>query len=141
MMLVIKFICGEKMSKQIRNGAKTKTIKRNPLMLRQLPLEFESHSAREVMALTPEQDAERFLSKWMQIVDPYETYKKFFERSVSHGEVELHFIRAFYRKYCIEDSWSEQKYATVINALLESRSMLTSKTLDLIKTYYHHKLD
>lgn len=100
---------------------KNSSAKRNPLLQRATPLSFDNVHDEEIMALTPVQEADRFLSRWMEVIDPFVTYRKMFPAGGADEKRMLKEIKNFYMRLVLRENWTEEKYVTVINELLEAR--------------------
>lgn len=109
---------------------KSVPVRRNPLMQRQAPLAFDGLEAEELLELTEDQKADRFLSRWMELVDPFVTYKRVFPRGDSDQKRILKEIKNFYKRYVLGEGWTEQKYVTVVNSILDVRGVTSPKTIE-----------
>jgi len=126
-----------------KKPSKTLSNRRNPLMLGDVPLNFDDYSTEEMLQLTPDQEAERFLSRWMDVFHPYSTFPRVFKTGTKEDSRIFREIKIYYKKYVLnvesdtknkanknslnsDDfvSWSEQKFAMVINTIFENRAVL-----------------
>lgn len=80
--------------------------------------------------LTDDEKVDAFMSKYMDVVDPVERYKKYFESSAKGLDHILRDIKLYYKKLVVQGSWTERKYVAVINEILENRIVLSVVTLD-----------
>lgn len=116
-----------------------KSVRRDPLMQRKTPLEFDNVERDELLALSDEQKQDRFLSRWMDTVHPFSAYPRVFkrgDRAADDANKIFREIKNFYKRYVINGEWSEKKYVIVINAIFEQRAMLGPLTIDRFgKTY------
>lgn len=104
--------------------------RRNPLFLENTPLDFDNYSEEELLALTPQEEADRFLSRWQETFDPFNAYPKVFRRGEKAADRILREIKLYFRKYVVEGEWSERKYVMVVNSILEARGLINNFSLD-----------
>lgn len=104
-------------------------VKRNPIYdENENALDFgESFNPK---VLTDEEKVDFFMSKYMEVVNPVERYKKYFESSAKGLDHILRDIKLYYKKLVVEGNWTEKKYVAVINDLLENRTVISITTLD-----------
>ena len=114
-------------------------VKRNPLMQKETPLSFDNASTEELLELTEDQKADRFLSRWMELVNPFVTYKKVFPRGDSDQKRILREIKNFYKRYVLTDGWTEQKYVLVVNALLDARAQVGPVSIERFGKMYDNE--
>lgn len=113
--------------------------KRNPLLQRATPLGFDNVTQEDLLVLTDDQKADRFLSRWMELVDPFITYKKVFPRGDSDQKRILKEIKNFYKRFVLKEAWTEQKYFTVVNAMLEARAQVGPLTIERFGKLYDNE--
>jgi len=101
--------------------------KRHPLFKEEETLDFGDF---EVTELTEDQKVDAFISKYMEIFDPIETFSKYFESSAKGVDHILRDVKLYYKKLVLQGNWSEKKYVVVINDIFENRIPLTVVTLD-----------
>lgn len=126
-----------------KNTSKTTprmSARRNPLLLQQDPLAFDNLPAEDIIALTPQQSADRFLSRWQEAFDPFENYSKTFKRGEKNADRILREIKLYFTKYVTEGSWTEQKYVIIINSILEARGLINTFSLDKNEKLYNEEL-
>lgn len=115
-------------------------VKRNPLMQRAEPLSFDNAAAEDLLELTDEQQADRFLSRWMEVVHPFTTYKKVFSNGHDKDAKRiLKEIKNFYKRYVLVDGWTEQKYVLVVNSLLEARAQVGPVSIERFGKMYDNE--
>lgn len=106
------------------------SARRNPLMKGEATLDF-GLEAEEDIAITDEQKTDAFMSKWMDVVDPFVRYKKYFESAAKDDAHILLEVKRYYRKLVIDGSWTEKKYVAVVNDCMNNNMTITPVTLDV----------
>ena len=114
--------------------------RRNPLLKQEPTLSFDDLGEEALLELTPEQQQDRFLSRWMELVDPYDTYPRVFRRGEKAGDRVLREIKLYYRTLVVEGDWTERKYVMVVNSMLEGRVPINSFSLDKWGHRYEEEL-
>lgn len=105
-------------------------IKRTPIMLGQKGLAFGNIPEEDVTKLTDKQKTSQFISKYMQVFDPMERYKEYFESSAKGVDMILKEIKTYHKKLVLEKGWSERKYVAAVNNILENKMIFGVITLD-----------
>lgn len=108
----------------------TPSAKRNPLMQRATPLQFDGLDKEDLIALTDEQKADRFLSRWMDLMHPFSTFKAAFKGGEKDHKRILREIKNFYTRYVLNEGWEERKYVMVINGLLDARMPVSPASIE-----------
>lgn len=100
----------------------------NPLLDGMQGLDF-GDAQEEIFSLTPDQEAEHFLPRWMEVVDPFVEYPKtFIDGDLSADRLLLE-VKRYYKRFVLEDGWSEHKYVFVINDIFENRARFYDETI------------
>jgi hypothetical protein len=110
--------------------AKDIAAKRNPLFTGERPLAFDGLADAEVTRLTDAQEADSFLAKYMDVIDPVGTYAEYFRSSVKNVDHLLKEVKNYYRKLVVNGDWKERKYVQVLNDIFEKRLVLSPNTLE-----------
>jgi hypothetical protein len=105
-------------------------VKRTPLMLGQKGLNFGNIPEEDVTKLTDKQKTQQFISKYMQVFDPMERYKEYFESSAKGVDMILREIKVYHKKLVLEKGWTERKYVAAVNNILENKMVFGVITLD-----------
>lgn len=111
--------------------SKFDSVKNDPLLQGKKGLEFDNISESESTELTPAQKATVFLSKYMDVIDPIDTYSDYFHTSAKGEAWELKDIKTQYVNLVVSEKWSEEKYVAVINDIFENRAIFSPLTLDI----------
>lgn len=80
--------------------------------------------------LTDEQKATAFLTKYQELVDPFETYKLYFQSSAKSEAWNMKDVKLYYTQLVLSGRWSEKKYVTVINDVFENGAVFSPVTLE-----------
>lgn len=107
---------------------KQTATKRHPLMRGESTLDFGGDF--DSQALTPEQEMDAFLSKYMDVMDPVGTYGDYFKGSAKEVDHILRDVKLYHRKLVLEGTWSERKYAQVLHGIFTKRLPITLPVLD-----------
>jgi len=99
-------------------------------------LEFPNIKPEDLIALTPEQKSEKFLTKYMQIVDPIIRYSEYFDSTAKEISVIYKQIKVGYINLVVTEKWTEKKYVAVINRIFEQKSEINTFILDRIGFMY-----
>jgi hypothetical protein len=119
----------------MKSNRKT-SLKRDPLLAHETPLSFDNISENETLKLSEEQAKDAFLSKWMDVVDPFIEYPKIFKNDAAESRKLLREIKNFYKRYVIDAAWSEKKYVFVINSIFETRSVFGPYSIERFGKLY-----
>lgn len=111
-------------------SSKFGSIKATPLFQGETGLSFDNVASEEVIELTDEQKASRFLSKYQELVDPFVTYREYFEASAKGSGWDLKDVKTQYIKLVLSGKWPEAKYVTVINDIFEHGAVFSPLVLD-----------
>jgi hypothetical protein len=104
--------------------------RRNPLFMNHQGLPFDNIPEEIVTKRTDKQEADRFLTKYMQIVDPIITYQEYFDSTAKSIEYIFREIKVYYQKLVLNANWTERKYVAVINNIFENRMVFGVIALD-----------
>lgn len=104
--------------------------KHNPLFKEQQGLQFDNIND-PITILTEDQKVDKFLSKYLEVVNPVSTYKSYFESSAKEINHILKEIKNYYKKLVLNGTWSEKKYVLVINDIFENKMLFSVNTLDI----------
>lgn len=104
--------------------------KHNPLFKEQQGLQFDNVN-EPITILTEDQKVDKFLSKYLEVVNPVSTYKSYFESSAKEINHILKEIKNYYKKLVLNGTWSEKKYVLVINDIFENKMLFSINTLDI----------
>lgn len=80
--------------------------------------------------LSDEQKKDKFMSKYMDIIDPVKEYENYFKNSAKSCGHILRDIKMFYGKLVLDSEWDERKYVACVNDLLEKNVSINVATLD-----------
>lgn len=113
-----------------RNRKRREPVKRSPLFQEDTMLSFDDpHDQEELATLTVQQKMDKFMSKFMILVDPFVTYADFFEHAVKTSSHVLLDIKRNYKTVVLEDGWTERKYVAVVDSLLRGGADVNAYTL------------
>lgn len=108
---------------------KKPAAKHNPLFMKdENALDFGDEFDPKILTIEEKQDA--FMSKYMDVIDPVEKYKKYFESSAKNLDHILRDVKLYYKKLVLEGTWNERKYVEVIDDLFSNRIVISVITLD-----------
>lgn len=80
--------------------------------------------------LSIEQKSDKFMSDYVDKVNPVGKYKDYFSSSAKTTNHILKEIKNFHKRLVLEGSWSEEKYLDVIDGILTNKIILSVATLD-----------
>lgn len=103
-------------------------VKHHPLFQEEPTLDFGEEF--DVTELTEDQKVDAFLSKYMDIFKPVETFGKYFESSAKGIDHIFRDVKLYYKKLVLNGNWTEKKYVTVINDIFENKIVFSVATLD-----------
>ena len=122
----------------MRNNRKT-SRRKDPLYMNKAPLLFDNITEEEELELSTSQQQDKFLSQWMELIDPFEEFPKVFNHKNNPDRI-LRDIKNYYKKYVIENKWTEKKYVFVINSIFEARTILAPFTIEKFGRTYEEGL-
>lgn len=99
-------------------------------------LEFPNIKPEDLIALTPEQKSEKFISKYMEVVDPIKRFPQYFNHTAKDVSVIYRQIKVGYVNLVATEKWTEKKYVAVINYIFENTGEINSFTLDRMGFMY-----
>lgn len=106
------------------------SAKRNPLLQGELPLDFEGENKEDYSKLTEKQEADRFMSKWLEVMHPFTKYKRYFEETDKDADRVLKEIKNNYMKHVVRGSWPERKFVVIVDSILVSKFSFTPKVFE-----------
>lgn len=109
---------------------KNTSVKRNPFLQGETPLDFDDISQESVSKLTEAQEADRFMSKWLEVMHPLSKYKRYFSETDKSIEHVLREVKNYYTKYVVRGDWTERKYVVIVDSILTNKLSLTPKTFE-----------
>lgn len=115
-------------------------IKRTPIMLGQKGLAFGNIPEEDVNKLTDKQKTSQFISKYMQVFDPMERYKDYFESSAKGIDMILREVKVYHKKLVLDKGWPERKYVAAVNNIFENKMIFGVITLDRAGLLYDRGL-
>lgn len=104
--------------------------KRNPLLQGVPPLEFEGDAKEEYSKLTDAQEADRFLSRWLEVMHPFTKYKRYFEETDKNSDRVLKEIKNNYLKHVVRGTWPERKFVVIVDSILINKFSFTPKVFE-----------
>lgn len=118
------------MTRKRRKSQRAEPVKRSPLFQEDTMLSFDDPADQEILAtLTVPQKMDKFMSKYMALVDPFVTYATYFEHSHKTAAHILLDIKRNYNTMVLKQEWTERKYVEIIDALLMAGSDVNEYTL------------
>lgn len=105
------------------------TIKRDPHLQGQRPLEFDELSVDEITAKTDTEKAQLFLEKYKRFARPLTNYRDYFQRDGKEVMVTFALIKNLYVSFVLRDGWSEKKFVASLNHILANNGFLNSDNL------------
>lgn len=115
------------------------SAKRNPLFKGQTPLLFDDFEEKELLELTDQQQADKFMSRWLEVFHPFTRYKRYFEETDKSNDRILKEIKNYYSKYVVQGKWPEKKYVVIIDSILLNRFSITPKTFEAREKLFNEK--
>lgn len=106
------------------------SAKRNPLLQGEIPLDFEGDNSEDFSKLTDKQEADRFMSKWLEVMHPFTKYKRYFEETDKDPDRVLKEIKNNYMKHVVRGSWAERKFVVIVDSILVNKFSFTPKVLE-----------
>lgn len=112
-------------------------VSRDALFQEDEMLPFDDPSEAAMLAtLTVEQRMDKFMSKYMALVDPFTVYADYFAHALKESAHILLDIKRNYKTFVLEDGWTEQKYVAVVNALCLGGADINKFTLQAHGSMY-----
>ena len=112
------------------------SFRRHPLFQGNSVLTFDEYSEEEISHLTVSQKQDKFVSQWVEHIDPVERYKNFFNRTKDPVDVVMKKVKNFYKRYVVENDWREQKYALVLDHIFQHNMALYPTSFDNVGKLY-----
>lgn len=106
------------------------SVKATPLFQGIPGLEFDNMDKDDVTALTDEQRATVFLSKYLELEHPLTQFKIYFQNSVKGEAWEFKELKRFFIQLVVSGKWTEEKFITVVNSIYRDNQTMTAPTLD-----------
>lgn len=91
------------------------SIKRNPHMLGEKPLEFDNVTVEDLSAKTKKEKSQLYLIKFKKNIKPFTRYSEYFSSRNNDTKIIFSKVKTYYIKYVLEQGWSEKKYTASIN--------------------------
>lgn len=113
-----------------KRTSKFDSARKDPLLQGAQGLIFDNMKPEDVFELTDAQKATKFLSKYMEVIDPFVTYKEYFQASAKGEAWDMKDVKTQYVALVLKGNWSEEKYVTVINDIFENGAVFSPLTLD-----------
>lgn len=110
---------------------------RNPLFTGEEGLQFDNIGQEELIELTDAQRADKFLSRWLEIMRPLSKYKRFFDDSDKEIDHNLKLIKNFFQRYVVEEGWDEKQFVMVVDYCLDSRRAISHKIIEAGMALYN----
>lgn len=113
--------------------------KNNPLLNGDDTLFDEIDSDIDFKGLTKDQQADKFISKWLLNVHPFTKFRKYFSINGPYGvntEFILNFVKIHYGIFVHDNGWSEQKYAICLDHLMSMNYKFSKKAFENIGEDY-----
>lgn len=110
--------------------------KRNPRLQKRPPLTFDNISKDDLITLTPREQTDAFMSKYLDVFNPVGKYKEYFDSSgytISHL---LKIIKQNYKTLVLDKNWDEVKFVTITNEIFETERMFAPGTYDFLSRLY-----
>lgn len=106
-------------------------VKRNPLFQGNMGLNFDNlESPEDLIELTPQQKADKFMSKYLDVFQPFTRFKEYFDGSAKTGSHILRDVKLYYSKLVIDGKWTEKKYVACVNDIFANKMVFSVVTLD-----------
>lgn len=126
----------------VKRSAKKDSVKRkeSPLYLGHDPLGL-GDDVDELLELTDSQAAEEFMSRWMETIDPFVKYKKYFTDLEKTGgtsavNVKLGLIKRYYIRHVVKGDWDEFKFVTIIDHMLISNMFIKDEDFSTVEKLF-----
>lgn len=113
-----------------RHTPRRESVKRSPLFQGDEMLSFDDPADREELkTLTTEQKMDKFMSKYMILVDPFATYAESLEHARKTPAHVMLDIKRGYKTFVLEEQWTEQKYVQIVDSLMHGGADVNEYTL------------
>ena len=109
---------------------KQRVAKKNPLYNKNKPILFDNIEEDAILRMTPNQEAEFFMSRWLELIDPIIIYSKYFKNSTITKDRIFHSVKIYFIRKVIESDWTEQKYVMVLDHMMRNNIHIIDKTID-----------
>ena len=106
------------------------TIKHDPHLQGEIPLEFDDLTIEEISKKTNKEKALLFLEKYKAIVNPLVVYSDYFRGDTVKIKETFAIIKNLYIRFVVKGEWSERKFVAVLNSLLANRAFLNSANFE-----------
>lgn len=107
-------------------------IKRDPFFNGAMkPLDF-GDMTEDLMAKTDDDKASKFLSDYMETVDPVAKYKSYFQASGKDTGHILRDVKLMYKRLVLEGKWSEEKLIDAFDTIFSEFIELNTVTMDRV---------
>lgn len=113
-----------------KRPARRVAVKRDPLLLGEEPLAFDEVTEEELLELSPQEEADLFMSTWIETMRPFTLYRRYFARPDVNQPAVLGHVKNFYTRFVTEGGWSDDKYLVSLDAVLVAGAPLSLKTLE-----------
>lgn len=106
------------------------SIKKDPHMMGENPLEFDNVSKDELMEKTNKEKAQLYLSKFKKHIRPFKRYEEYFTKNDKDVSRIFSEIKNYYVRYVLKEGWSERKYTACINNIFANNDFLGPKAIE-----------
>ena len=118
-----------------RNTPKV-VVKKDPFLQGETTLKFDNFDEEQISELTESQKSDKFMSYWLEVIDPFVKYERFFEESDKSHDLNLNMIKNFHVKYVLRGSWSDRKFVMIIDNILINRFAISIKAFEKSEQLY-----
>lgn len=80
---------------------------------------FDNNSGAVIDTTSEIEKCSFFWSRYMETVNPFEKFPKFWEKTAIEFEIHIKHIKDAYRRYVLNGSWSEDKFIIVTNEIFD----------------------
>lgn len=108
-------------------------IRRDPRLAGDLGLIFDNDVTRP---LSDEEKSEKFLSKYMEVVDPVVKFEKYFLSSGYTIQSFFKRVKTDYIRLVVNGNWEEKRFVAVVNDICENNRPYSQVSLDICSKLY-----
>lgn len=110
-------------------------VRRNPRLVGDSGLQFDNQDELP-LALTDDEKADSFLSRYMERVDPLVRYSSYFDRSAMTVQSILKIVKVNYKSLVLNGKWDEKKYVAVVSDIFENGKVASPMSFDFTGRMY-----
>lgn len=107
-------------------------VRRDARMRGQAGLQFDNFKREQLVELTVEEKSEAFLSRFLETVDPFVRFERYFATSALSPQHILKLIKQMHRELVGSERWTEQKFTEVVTMTMEKGQLISPMSLDIV---------